>query len=345
MGYAELNTWMAYAASMLIAIVIASIYVKADDNYHVDYPFWAHGILFLLLWNVVYFYGIKAYMIPALAGIFAFVLFCYFLKTGIFISRFNKRKRTLNNIRQSLINEGFSGVEKTRFRDCISDENFDKKQEVFAERLLLNLVIKHESVLTRKRVLNVYADEYGSLKEGRWKKDIEYFLASVFLPARELHGITKAKNRKKWLEIVAENVGDAENESAFTIDELETGQDYESYVAELFKEAGWLIEFTPATGDHGVDLIASRDGLKAAIQCKFYSSAVGNSSVQEVYSGKDFYKCHVGVVVSNAEFTKHARTAAGQLGIVLKHHDDLIEFMDLIHQKRHAMMTFSDRDN
>lgn len=342
MGYGDFNTWMAYATSILIAIVIAGIYVKADDNYEVDYPFWAHGILFLLVWSAIYFYGIKDYMIPALVGIFAFVALCYIMKTGLFISRFNRRKRALNNIRLSLLNEGFSGIEKTRFRDCLTDEKFYKKQEVLAENLLINLVIKHESVLTRKRALNMYADEYGSLKEGRWKKDIEYFLSSVFSPARELHGITRAKNSKRWLEIVAKNVGDAENVEAFAIDEIETGQDYENYVAELFKDAGWLIEFTPATGDHGVDLIASRDGLKAAIQCKFYSGSVGNSSVQEVYSGKDFYKCHVGVVVSNSEFTKHARTAAAQLGIVLKHHDDLIAFMDLIHQKRHTMMTFTD---
>ncbi len=39
--------------------------------------------------------------------------------------------------------------------------------------------------------------------------------------------------------------------------------------------------------------------------------------MQEIYSGRDFYHCMVGVVMTNSRFTKNAVTLANELNILL----------------------------
>lgn len=68
-----------------------------------------------------------------------------------------------------------------------------------------------------------------------------------------------------------------------------TGEEYEQKCCKQLKRKGFYgIETTPRTGDHGIDIIAYGKGKKYAIQCKFYSSAVGNHAVQEAYSGCEY---------------------------------------------------------
>ena len=73
----------------------------------------------------------------------------------------------------------------------------------------------------------------------------------------------------------------------------------------------------PTTGDYGVDIFAEKDGVRWAFQCKYYTNPVGVRAVQEIYSGRDFYHCMVGVVMTNSRFTKNAVTLANELNILL----------------------------
>ena len=74
---------------------------------------------------------------------------------------------------------------------------------------------------------------------------------------------------------------------------------------------------TQGSGDQGIDIIAYKDGIKYGIQCKCYSSDIGNKAVQEVFAGKTFYECHIGIVLINQYFTKSAIELAKKDGIVL----------------------------
>ena len=47
------------------------------------------------------------------------------------------------------------------------------------------------------------------------------------------------------------------------------------------------------------------------------ANPVGVRAVQEIYSGRDFYHCMVGVVMTNSRFTKNAVTLANELNILL----------------------------
>ena len=100
-------------------------------------------------------------------------------------------------------------------------------------------------------------------------------------------------------------------------DDME-GQEFEDYCAELLIAKGFEnVETTPASHDYGIDIIADKDGISYAIQCKCYSDPIGIRAVQEAYAGKDFYKSMVGVVMTNQDFTKNAREFAEKLNIVL----------------------------
>lgn len=103
--------------------------------------------------------------------------------------------------------------------------------------------------------------------------------------------------------------------------------DYEKQICLKLKEMGFNARTTKATGDQGTDVLAEKDGVSFAIQCKMYSKPVGNKAVQEANAGRDFYQKDYGVVVSNATFTKAARQAANACGIILLNENQLDELL------------------
>lgn len=103
----------------------------------------------------------------------------------------------------------------------------------------------------------------------------------------------------------------------FNID-LMDGHKFEHWCADALSNMGFSnIEVTPPSGDHGVDILAHKGGIKYAIQCKRYNSDLSNKPVQEVHAGKDFYHCHVGVVMTNQHFTTGAKQLAEATGTLL----------------------------
>lgn len=108
-----------------------------------------------------------------------------------------------------------------------------------------------------------------------------------------------------------------------------TGHQFEYWCAELLKKNGFSsVEVTPGSNDQGVDITAIKDGIRYAIQCKCYSSDLGNTPVQEVHTGKAIYHCQVGVVMTNRYFTASAKQAAEATGTLLWDRDKLVEMME-----------------
>ena len=101
------------------------------------------------------------------------------------------------------------------------------------------------------------------------------------------------------------------------MDDME-GHDFEYFCADLLKESGFLdVEVTKGSGDYGIDILAEKDGVTYAIQCKCYTDAVGVKAVQEAYAGRDYYDRMVGAVMTNQYFTSPAVQAAKKLKILL----------------------------
>lgn len=107
------------------------------------------------------------------------------------------------------------------------------------------------------------------------------------------------------------------------------GAAFERFCADILSKNGFKnIKLTQGSGDQGVDIIAYKDDIKYGIQCKCYSSDVGNKAVQEVFAGKTFYQCHVGVVLTNRDFTKSAIELAKHNGIILWNRAKLLQLIE-----------------
>lgn len=114
------------------------------------------------------------------------------------------------------------------------------------------------------------------------------WIFSLFLLAMGWSFVKKAKQRIKERALVY-----------FGADEMDamTGSEFETFLASVFKELGYDVSATPATGDYGADLLLVKDGTKIAVQTKRHSKNIGNKAVQEVYAGMAHYGADEGWVV------------------------------------------------
>ena len=107
-----------------------------------------------------------------------------------------------------------------------------------------------------------------------------------------------------------------------------SGLEFEWFCAEILKSNGFVdVEVSKGSGDFGIDILAAKDGITYAIQCKRLSNNVGNTAIQEVFSGKEFYRKHIGAVMTNQYFTLSAKETAERTGIVLWDRDKLDEMI------------------
>lgn len=113
------------------------------------------------------------------------------------------------------------------------------------------------------------------------------------------------------------------------------GHEFENWCADLLRGNGFAaVDVTKGSGDQGVDIIAEKDEIQYAIQCKRYSSDLGNTPIQEVYAGKTLYHCHVGVVMTNSHFTKGARELAKATGVLLWDGDKMAKMQATYSEKQ-----------
>ena len=108
------------------------------------------------------------------------------------------------------------------------------------------------------------------------------------------------------------------------------GWTFEYYVADLLRKNGYSgVEVTRGSGDFGVDIIAYKNNSLWAFQCKNYSSKLGVSPIQQVYSGAVKYGASISVVITNSYFTDHAKELGNSLGVFLWDRIKLAELIKL----------------
>lgn len=101
-------------------------------------------------------------------------------------------------------------------------------------------------------------------------------------------------------------------------DRAAAGVEFEHEMCRILKKNGFReIRMTKTSGDFGADILAKRNGLTFAIQCKYYTGSVGVDAVQQASSGCQYYEADLPVVVTNSYFTRNAVQLAEQTGVVL----------------------------
>lgn len=204
---------------------------------------------------------------------------------------------------------------------------FEAVDEITAAHLN-TLVVKHRKL--------VYRDDYGRTISDNWVTELFYFYDNILLPELLSRGLSQDIATSLKVDVltrIGELVYDAQAESdrqsrgEKSLDVLRLSpSEYEQYCASELQAAGWDARVTAGAGDQGVDIVATRGGIRAVFQCKLYSGSLGNKPVQEVHTGRRFHDADVAAVVSNAEFTPGARAAATQTGVILLHHSELPTF-------------------
>lgn len=110
-----------------------------------------------------------------------------------------------------------------------------------------------------------------------------------------------------------------------------TGIQFEEIICKILEFNGYVkIEQTKASGDNGIDVLAEKDNISYAIQCKCYSKPVGNKAVQEAFTGNMFYKKLNAVVMTNNTFTKSAIETAEKTNVLLWDRKNLMQMLNQI---------------
>ena len=188
----------------------------------------------------------------------------------------------------------------------------------------------HHHALKRNR--QKLTDDYGILDNNKWEKELEYFVTRVLMP--KLHA---TNTYMKWVlrnsgltAVLVLAVNDALEEGDYEFDTPSYDEEmdpiaYESMCADILGQNGWDAVITNTSGDQGADIFAKKDGVSVVLQCKKYSSPVGNKAVQEAHAGKGFMDATAAAVVTNSSYTTSAKQLAVSLSVLLLHHDELGE--------------------
>ena len=83
-----------------------------------------------------------------------------------------------------------------------------------------------------------------------------------------------------------------------------SGIEFEQELAKLFRARGYHVQFTPTTGDQGIDLIARKNGKTTVVQCKAYKHPVGPAVARELYGSMVAYGANDAILACTGGFTK-----------------------------------------
>lgn len=229
-----------------------------------------------------------------------------------------------------------------------TSRDFEKLYESIIYNTMLSLSCKLKYFLKDKiddLIINAIVNKVNDING----KIEDFYIASIYINSNELPlnnlNLINSKNfllSKKMINstplIETKNIKKYQFTTNSTIERIDSeinGFDFENLSKILLEKNGFYDVFvTQASCDYGTDVIAYKDGIKYAIQCKKYSNKVGIKAVQEILASKTMYNCHVGVVLTNNYFTPNAIKLAESNNILLWDKNKLEE-----------MIKFSNLDN
>jgi len=151
---------------------------------------------------------------------------------------------------------------------------------------------------------------------------------SVFL--KEFHKYISKEclgGRTKWsfgseLDNIISLIENSHSSDSSNISDLD-GFEYEEYCKNELIKNGWHTEITPKSGDYGADIIAKKEDIIAAIQCKNHNKPAGVEAVQQVVGSKAIYSANLLIVISPTGFTERATKLAKANSVLCIDHDQI----------------------
>lgn len=97
-----------------------------------------------------------------------------------------------------------------------------------------------------------------------------------------------------------------------------TPKQFEELVCEHFRKKGYNAEVTPYNNDYGVDVFATKEKEKIAVQAKMYAGGtrkINRQMVMELHGAKDYFDCSRAVIATNGMLLADASEVANKLKI------------------------------
>ena len=249
----------------------------------------------------------NAYSAGAIGILFGPLIIAY-----LFVRRRNRILRE-NELSASTLGKN------ARFEQQDAEKSRLRRRFVERERLI-DSIDKHRVALKRNLDRSIVRNDYGVVTGDNSYLALDEFLASIDLDS-------DAFEHSEAYSLILEQLDhqrEQDLQKGFDSSNIPfDGHEFEKWVADSLIGFGWDAETTSGGGDQGIDVIAKRDGLSIGIQCKLYSSAVGNKAIQEAHAGKTYYGLDHAAVLTNAEFTRSAKDLGSVTGVLLLSHHDL----------------------
>ena len=104
---------------------------------------------------------------------------------------------------------------------------------------------------------------------------------------------------------------------------------FEDELGGIYRQLGYSVRLTPKSGDHGVDLILSKDEKTTVVQCKQQKSPAGERVVRELLGSMVAAKADRAVFACTGGFTQPAKDFARSLPVDLM---DVHQLVGLVEQ-------------
>jgi restriction system protein len=115
------------------------------------------------------------------------------------------------------------------------------------------------------------------------------------------------------------------------------GYQFEQLVGTLLRNMGFIVEHTPLSGDGGIDIIATTNKpiYKGTylIQCKYWSSPIGEPAIRDLYGVVISRNANKGIVITNSTFSERAMEFASDKNIELIDGSALNNLFSIYHKK------------
>lgn len=209
------------------------------------------------------------------------------------------------------------------------------KRRDSALRIGADSTAKYMPQLLAKYRASHACDDYGreNIDTKKWDDDKRYFITSVMADRLPQGDLVEFFDDLSANLNAAVHKANSEDSSLAHVDHL-NGYEFETHCAEILRKQGWTAAPTQKSGDQGVDVIATKGPIVAAIQCKLYKTKkVGNDAVQQVNAGREFVRANHAVVVATIDYTQSARELAAKTGVHLLQLSQLESLYEILSAK------------